>query len=159
MFAVIEGLADGGVKVGLPRDLALKLAAHTLLGAAKMVLETDEENRKVDRETTSDFSWLLQNPHNTNSGVQLFLIVQQQNWGRKRTRGLRFHAKLLRMGCHIVGISSLLATISNATLYFFGIPRLGLSGTLEKLKKKACLKTNQRIGINNAIKGSATGIR
>ncbi|KAK5986008.1 Pyrroline-5-carboxylate reductase, partial [Trichostrongylus colubriformis] len=40
MFAVIEGLADGGVKVGLPRDLALKLAAHTLYGAAKMVLET-----------------------------------------------------------------------------------------------------------------------
>lgn len=40
MFAVIEGLADGGVKVGLPRDLAMKLAAHTLYGAAKMVLET-----------------------------------------------------------------------------------------------------------------------
>ncbi|EPB80478.1 putative pyrroline-5-carboxylate reductase [Ancylostoma ceylanicum] len=40
MFAVIEGLADGGVKVGLPRELAIKLAAHTLLGAAKMVLET-----------------------------------------------------------------------------------------------------------------------
>ncbi|KAJ1371262.1 hypothetical protein KIN20_033175 [Parelaphostrongylus tenuis] len=40
MFAVIEGLADGGVKVGLPRDLAIKLAAHTLYGAAKMVLET-----------------------------------------------------------------------------------------------------------------------
>ncbi|ETN70579.1 putative pyrroline-5-carboxylate reductase [Necator americanus] len=40
MFAVIEGLADGGVKVGLPRDLAIQLAAHTLLGAAKMVLET-----------------------------------------------------------------------------------------------------------------------
>ncbi|CAI5454519.1 unnamed protein product [Caenorhabditis angaria] len=40
MFSVIEGLADGGVKVGLPRDLAIKLAAHTLYGAAKMVLET-----------------------------------------------------------------------------------------------------------------------
>ncbi|PAV82701.1 hypothetical protein WR25_16194 isoform B [Diploscapter pachys] len=40
MFAAIEGLADGGVKVGLPRDLAIKLAAHTLFGAARMVLET-----------------------------------------------------------------------------------------------------------------------
>ncbi|KAK6026528.1 hypothetical protein OSTOST_07491 [Ostertagia ostertagi] len=37
----------------------------------------------------------------------------------------------IQMGCHIVGISSLLATISNATLYFFGVPRLGLSGTFE----------------------------
>uniref|UniRef100_A0AC34Q9U2 Pyrroline-5-carboxylate reductase n=1 Tax=Panagrolaimus sp. JU765 TaxID=591449 RepID=A0AC34Q9U2_9BILA len=42
MFAVIEGLADGGVKMGLPRDLSIKLAAYSLLGAAKMVLETGE---------------------------------------------------------------------------------------------------------------------
>ena len=42
MFAVIEGLADGGVKMGLPRDLSIKLASHCLLGAAKMVLETGE---------------------------------------------------------------------------------------------------------------------
>ena len=40
MFSVIEGLADGGVKMGLPRDLAIKLSAYSLLGAAKMVIET-----------------------------------------------------------------------------------------------------------------------
>jgi pyrroline-5-carboxylate reductase len=37
---MIEALADGGVAAGLPRELAIKLAAHTLLGTAKMVLET-----------------------------------------------------------------------------------------------------------------------
>jgi len=37
---MIEALADGGVRVGLPRDLAMTLAAQTLLGTAKMVLET-----------------------------------------------------------------------------------------------------------------------
>ncbi|KAK0429311.1 hypothetical protein QR680_011311 [Steinernema hermaphroditum] len=42
MFSAIEGLADGGVKMGLPRDLSLKLAAHTLLGAAKMALDLNE---------------------------------------------------------------------------------------------------------------------
>lgn len=41
-FTVIEALADGGVLAGLPRDLALKFAAQTMLGAAKMVLETGE---------------------------------------------------------------------------------------------------------------------
>lgn len=40
VFTAIEGLADGGVKMGMPRGLAMKLAAHTLLGAAKMVLES-----------------------------------------------------------------------------------------------------------------------
>lgn len=42
LFVVLESLAEGGVKVGLPRDVATELAAQTALGAAKMVLETGE---------------------------------------------------------------------------------------------------------------------
>ena len=37
---VIEALADGGVLMGLPRDIALRLGAQTVLGAATMVLRT-----------------------------------------------------------------------------------------------------------------------
>ncbi len=39
-YLFIEALADAGVRQGLPRDMAYTLAAQTLLGAAKMVLET-----------------------------------------------------------------------------------------------------------------------
>ncbi|XP_002119886.2 pyrroline-5-carboxylate reductase 1, mitochondrial [Ciona intestinalis] len=40
MFTAMDALADGGVKMGLPRALAIKLAAKTLVGAGKMHLET-----------------------------------------------------------------------------------------------------------------------
>ena len=42
MFLIIEALSDGGVAAGLPREIATKLAAQTMLGSAKMVLETGQ---------------------------------------------------------------------------------------------------------------------
>lgn len=37
---MIEALADGGVKQGIPRQMALQFAAQTVLGSAKTVLQT-----------------------------------------------------------------------------------------------------------------------
>jgi len=40
VFMILEALADGGVKMGLPRDVAETLSAQTLMGSAKLFLET-----------------------------------------------------------------------------------------------------------------------
>jgi len=52
-YTVIEALTDGGVRVGLPRAVALKLAAQTLLGAARMVLESGAHPAVLRDQVTS----------------------------------------------------------------------------------------------------------
>src|SRR5690606_13644924 len=42
VMLVIEALADGGVRAGLPRDVATTLAAQTVFGAAKLQLDNRE---------------------------------------------------------------------------------------------------------------------
>ncbi|HSV97435.1 MAG TPA: pyrroline-5-carboxylate reductase [Spirochaetota bacterium] len=42
-FTMIQAMADGGVKTGIPRERAILLAAQTVLGAARMVLETGDD--------------------------------------------------------------------------------------------------------------------
>ena len=53
VFLILDALADAGVRVGLPRKTALELAAQTILGAAKMVLDTGEHPAKLRDMVTS----------------------------------------------------------------------------------------------------------
>jgi len=53
VFTFIEALSDAGVKNGLPREVATQLAAQTVLGAARMVVETGEHPTLLKEKVTS----------------------------------------------------------------------------------------------------------
>ena len=75
VYLMIEALVDGGVKVGLPRDVAAQLAAQTVLGAAQMVIETKMHPAQLrDMVTTPGGTTITAISALEHSGVRAALI-------------------------------------------------------------------------------------
>jgi len=68
-FQMIEALSDAGVRVGLPRATATQLAAQTLLGAAKMVLETGDHPGVLKDAVTSPGGTTIAGLHELEKGA------------------------------------------------------------------------------------------
>jgi len=68
VMLAIEALADGGVKVGLHRDTALLLAAQTVYGSAKLLLETGEHPGRLKDMVTSPGGTAIAGLHTLEAG-------------------------------------------------------------------------------------------
>jgi pyrroline-5-carboxylate reductase len=68
VYQFIEALSDGGVASGLPRDISTKLAAQTVLGAAKMVLETGQHPGALKDQVTSPGGTTIEGLHQLEKG-------------------------------------------------------------------------------------------
>ena len=53
MYVILDALADAGVRIGLPRQLAIKAAAQTMYGAGKMALESSTHPAILRDQVTS----------------------------------------------------------------------------------------------------------
>ncbi len=69
VMLIIEALADGGVRVGLHRDTALLLAAQTVYGSAKLLLESGEHPGRLKDMVTSPGGTAIAGLHTLESGA------------------------------------------------------------------------------------------
>jgi pyrroline-5-carboxylate reductase len=88
VFLVIEALADAGVKVGLSRHHAQALAAQTLLGSAKLLIETNEHPGRLKDMVTSPGGTAIAGLHTIEAGGLRTTLMDAVEAATKRSREL-----------------------------------------------------------------------
>lgn len=87
-FLMIEALGDGGVAAGLPRDIATKLAAQTLLGSARMVLESGLHPGVLKDMVTSPGGTTIEGLHELEKGKVRAALISAVRAAAEKSRKL-----------------------------------------------------------------------
>lgn len=88
IFLIIEALSDAGVKVGLPRHTAQKLAAQTVLGSAKMLIETGIHPGQLKDQVTSPGGTAIAGLHTLEAGGLRTTLINAVETATARSKEL-----------------------------------------------------------------------
>lgn len=88
IFLILEALADAGVKVGLSRRNAQRLAAQTVMGSAKLLLDTDEHPGRLKDMVTSPGGTAIAGLHTLEQGGLRTTLINAVETATKRAREL-----------------------------------------------------------------------
>jgi pyrroline-5-carboxylate reductase len=88
VFLILEALSDAGVKVGLSRRTSQLLAAQTLLGSAKLLLETNEHPGKLKDMVTSPGGTAITGLHTLENGGVRTTLINAVEAATKRSKEL-----------------------------------------------------------------------
>ena len=88
IFLIIDAMADAGVKMGLSREESLLLSAQTVLGAAKLLLETGEHPGRLKDLVTSPGGTSIAGLHTLEEGGLRTTIINAVEVATKRSKDL-----------------------------------------------------------------------
>jgi len=91
LYIILESLAEAGVKVGLPRDLATLLAAQTMLGASSVVLETGHHPALLKDEVTTPAGCTIDGIMELEEGKLRVTLIKAVVKATHRARELMFN--------------------------------------------------------------------